>query len=724
MSEKLTLLHLSDLHFGYDADDTAKAQRTNTLNRLLDTLKQLDAEWRPGLVAITGDIGWKGVEADYEQAKAWLTKLLTVLELTPKELILCPGNHDLDRGKTSGMEPPPSVQKADDWLKIEKLENFKRFFRDYHQLNVQLNLTPLNIKGQAEYLFGQREYGGVRFVVLNSAWFCRGDKDRNHLWLGLPQLEILAANNALANPRNYDDGLITIALFHHPPAWLNEAEQESYGERAATFHYLADRCHLMLCGHAHGNLRRPDRISARAWLFVGGAAYHRPQYRNNFTLFQINTDSRTLKRRKYEFNAGSDEWRELALKEFYDLKYQTSSEPVTLVELPLKISNVYKKWLIDHCLDPDFTKIIGESPMLQIGLPEIFIPLLAVAPPNTMANREKIEQFEHFKDRNWDIAKLIDKNPILLIEGPAGSGKTTLIKHYVHQLIHSHPHYGPSDCLPVLIFLKDIHSFDFHGMHPNSGAFESLVKHYLKKMDNGLDLKTVQSFCHRRLALFLLDGLDEVKPELRAFLVEACAGFKRSNTNVRVVLTGRPHGVDASVLKWFKDQHVRIAPLNMQQIETFVRKWFAHIFSRNSQTIRKTADDMIGEIKAHATIDQLTETPLMLTAICLLYHDDRELPGQRAELYHKFVNNLLHRRFKEPEKVRNFLMELAYDMHKRGVKGIDRIHAIDVLCRKYERITGEAESEFCRRVDARFDEIEPKCALLQYWPHLVINRKS
>ena len=96
MSKPIKILHLSDLHFGYepasDPVSTAQAQRSNTLNALLDALNRLDSAWKPDMVAITGDIGWKGVEADYALAEEWLSKLLKTLGLTPDKLIMCAGN--------------------------------------------------------------------------------------------------------------------------------------------------------------------------------------------------------------------------------------------------------------------------------------------------------------------------------------------------------------------------------------------------------------------------------------------------------------------------------------------------------------------------------------------------------------------------------------------------------------------------------------------------------
>ena len=42
---------------------------------------------------------------------------------------------------------------------------------------------------------------------------------------------------------------------------------------------------------------------------------------------------------------------------------------------------------------------------------------------------------------------------------------------------------------------------------------------------------------------------------------------------------------------------------------------------------------MIGEIEVHSVINELAETPLMLTAICIQYYDGRSLPDQRAARY-------------------------------------------------------------------------------------------
>lgn len=160
---------------------------------------------------------------------------------------------------------------------------------------------------------------------------------------------------------------------------------------------------------------------------------------------------------------------------------------------------------------------------------------------------------------------------------------------------------------------------------------------------------------------------------------------------------------------------MKILPLNMEQTEMFIRNWFRYVYSEGSRIGVKNAEGMISEIKAHPSIEKFIDNPLMLTAICILYHDGKELPGQRAELYSKFIENLLYRRFPDYEKIREFLMTLAFDMHhSRRTKGIDRKDAIEVLKGVHKKQDKETEDSFRKRIEKLFDEIEPRCGLLKF----------
>ncbi|MCP4349293.1 MAG: metallophosphoesterase [Desulfobacterales bacterium] len=323
MGNIVNILHLSDLHFGIEASgkysDTVIANRKNTLEELIVTLKKLEKEWLPNIIVISGDIGWKGDKQDYVGAKKWLNdELLTNLNLTQSELILCPGNHDINRDKTKGLGPPDSHEDADDWLAIEHLDNLIKPFQAYNSFCKDMMKVPeLRIGDKSFNLMGQRVIEELRFVVLNSAWFCRGDHDKDKLWLGLPQIKVLKAQKQIADRDNYDEDMITISVFHHPPLWLNEYEQYAYVNRPATFDYLSEQCHVIFTGHVHASIKPPDRKGDCAYLLSGGATYKSNNYRNNFSIIQIDKTERGFSRLCYEFDPRNERWEKKVDDIFY-----------------------------------------------------------------------------------------------------------------------------------------------------------------------------------------------------------------------------------------------------------------------------------------------------------------------------------------------------------------------------------------------------------------------
>lgn len=290
--------------------NTQLARRKNTLTSMERKFDSFDPEWQPSIVVISGDIGWQGRSEDYDLAAAWLRdNVLQRWGLTADDLVMCPGNHDLDRKKTIGLLYPPSEREADEWLAVEHLDNFQRLFIEYQRFyKEKLKVSPMMADAGSSCLMGCRRVNGLRFVALNSAWFCRGDEDRGKLWLGRPQLEVMNSAGQLVDPDTYDSDPITIAVMHHPPEWLHDAEVNAWGERFATHDYLAERCHVILCGHVHGSLSRPNRINNRAYLFKGGAAYSGADYRNNFSLLRVDPANRTVERRGFEFDPRKGRW--------------------------------------------------------------------------------------------------------------------------------------------------------------------------------------------------------------------------------------------------------------------------------------------------------------------------------------------------------------------------------------------------------------------------------
>ena len=65
---KQVILHLSDLHFGCDKSESARAARKLALDGLASAIRSLEPEWQPTILCISGDIACKGLKSDYDEA--------------------------------------------------------------------------------------------------------------------------------------------------------------------------------------------------------------------------------------------------------------------------------------------------------------------------------------------------------------------------------------------------------------------------------------------------------------------------------------------------------------------------------------------------------------------------------------------------------------------------------------------------------------------------------
>ncbi|MCP4119799.1 MAG: hypothetical protein GY737_31250 [Desulfobacteraceae bacterium] len=101
---RFQILHISDLHIS--------TRDTFDLSVVLDPLIERVEEDRdngisPEIVVVTGNVAYQGIEAEYEEARKFLDKLLYALGLERERLFIVPGNHDVNRKKY-----PPSVVPA------------------------------------------------------------------------------------------------------------------------------------------------------------------------------------------------------------------------------------------------------------------------------------------------------------------------------------------------------------------------------------------------------------------------------------------------------------------------------------------------------------------------------------------------------------------------------------------------------------------------------------
>jgi len=106
MKQSITILHLSDLQFGRHHVDETKGRTPLyadngydiELEKLIYDVKKLESEiGLPKYIVVSGDIAETSSKNEYDNAKIFFEGLIAALNVPKKNLIIVPGNHDINR---------------------------------------------------------------------------------------------------------------------------------------------------------------------------------------------------------------------------------------------------------------------------------------------------------------------------------------------------------------------------------------------------------------------------------------------------------------------------------------------------------------------------------------------------------------------------------------------------------------------------------------------------
>ncbi|WP_263417856.1 metallophosphoesterase family protein [Terriglobus albidus] len=284
----ITLLHLSDIHFS-QRDDTSQFDLDQQIRRaLLDDLEARPADGANyDAVLITGDIAFSGKLADYTKAIQWLDELFSRTAIPAANVYVIPGNHDVDRDYVAPDLPlweshVKFRQNADPvkWrdliskqLKKDPLHSMLaplNAFNDFAQ-RYDCRTTPEQLAW--EKLLPKKFDDGkmLRIHGLNSALISDGGDAPGGLLVSDFQTSHL----------KHTDGVVDVALCHHPPDWL--MDKATIRDALRTFAPVA------LFGHEHSTRIAADKKHVQ--LFAGAVQPSRrdPDWLPTYHIVQLHT---------------------------------------------------------------------------------------------------------------------------------------------------------------------------------------------------------------------------------------------------------------------------------------------------------------------------------------------------------------------------------------------------------------------------------------------------
>ncbi|MCA9697217.1 MAG: NACHT domain-containing protein, partial [Myxococcales bacterium] len=361
---------------------------------------------------------------------------------------------------------------------------------------------------------------------------------------------------------------------------------------------------------------------------------------------------------------------------------------------------------------------------LSLALDDLYVPLDAIIDRGSRAHDvyDSAQVAEHAKAEDAQLCreelaladaftrarKLKRRNLVLL--GDPGSGKTTHLKQVLLKVIRDGAESVGLEVGTIPVFLP------LQAVRDRKAKLAGLIKEQLE----GPAFEMPPGFCERLMQhgklLLLLDGLDEVADaDERAEVSRWITAVGKNLPDATVLVSCRYAGYtkDAELGGEFLELHLR--PLGDEQMRTFVHNWYRLVMRERlldeGQAAKKgkaLAEGLLKELArpeltAVARVYEMTRNPLLLTAICLVHHDQGRLPHARAKLYEDAIDVLLERWRRRQDKpllgaadALSVLRPVAYWMHgergRRQAKGEELRKPVADALEKLRRVDLDAQT--------------------------------
>jgi predicted NACHT family NTPase len=312
----------------------------------------------------------------------------------------------------------------------------------------------------------------------------------------------------------------------------------------------------------------------------------------------------------------------------------------------------------------------------EIGVDQLYVDVWVLnrSPRTFMVSQSKLlETFDLRNDRlglgdrikrnpGFDVA---NANPNLLILGKPGAGKTTFLKHLAMDWCKGQ--YQPN-LISVFIELRRIRNGEWklldaigkelgldegHQIRALNQQIEQLQQSLsktaeekqqkdkeIKAFQEQLEALSLQILLKKGKFLVLMDGLDEVPTnELRRKVQEQLQEIAEQYVKNRWILTCRTQ-ITESIPDGFTS--VEVADFSPKQVQQFVQNWFQANGYSDVEALQQW-ERFSRDANKNPAVKELTVTPVLLSLMCLVLHDEGEMPSQMTELYKRGIRLLLEK---------------------------------------------------------------------------------
>ncbi|MEG4235926.1 NACHT domain-containing protein [Microcoleus sp. Pol11C3] len=256
----------------------------------------------------------------------------------------------------------------------------------------------------------------------------------------------------------------------------------------------------------------------------------------------------------------------------------------------------------------------------------------------------------------WD--EVVLRHSKLMVLGKPGAGKTTLLQYIALNCDEIECQFK---LVPIFICLEILadnakrpDEIDILGYIHNKYCCSNVSEEELKSLLN-----------HGRL-LFLLDGLDEVIEEKISSVKSQINHLVDIYSNNRFIVSCRKEFQAYQSKKFAHFRSYLVADFDKTQRDDFIKQWFDEVAVIAQPERSAQANYLIKklDLPKNQGIRELTDTPLLLHLICLIFQERGDLPSKRVDLYREAIDLLLEKWNQFNERLHIDVVELKKSLRR------------------------------------------------------------
>jgi DNA replication protein DnaC len=295
-------------------------------------------------------------------------------------------------------------------------------------------------------------------------------------------------------------------------------------------------------------------------------------------------------------------------------------------------------------------KVLGMS--TPINLANIYSPSY-VSPTihNRLFDRKKdsVEEItakfsEKIEKENAECRadEFIESKDNVVVLGGAGSGKTTLLRYLALAYSKKEVFANTKLKTPKIPFYVRMYEYSQN----DKALFDYIADPLISATSKYAEDYLTRIF-QKGKAIIFLDALDEVPIKIRERYISYIENFSDSYPQCKIVITCRTADFTATLENFFE---VELVKLKQPAVAKIIRAWF--------EDEPSTATKLLKLLRREKDVRSLTETPLLLSLLCIQFRHDLTLPKRKTELYERCINAFL----RDWDTSRGFRRDTSYSI--------------------------------------------------------------